>query len=51
MMILFYRPFDVDDLVEAGGAFGTVNRMTLVSTTIPFPQRDVYLDSHDPIVA
>ena len=33
-MILFYRPFDVDDLVEAGGAFGTVNRMTLVSTTI-----------------
>ena len=34
MMILFYRPFDVDDLVEAGGVFGNVRRMTLVSTTI-----------------
>jgi small conductance mechanosensitive channel len=33
MMILFYRPFDVDDLVEAGGVFGKVSRMTLVSTT------------------
>ena len=34
MMILFYRPFDMGDLVEAGGAFGKVSRMTLVSTTI-----------------
>ena len=34
IMILFYRPFDVDDLVEAGGVFGTVSKMTLVSTTI-----------------
>ncbi len=34
LMILFYRPFDVDDLVEVAGVFGTVSRMTLVSTTI-----------------
>jgi small conductance mechanosensitive channel len=35
MMILFYRPFDVDDLVEVGGGvFGKVSRMTLVSTTV-----------------
>ena len=33
MMILFYRPFDVGDLVEAGGVFGKVSKMTLVSTT------------------
>lgn len=34
-MILFYRPFDVGDVVDvAGGVFGTVNHMTLVSTTI-----------------
>jgi small conductance mechanosensitive channel len=33
MMILFYRPFDVGDLVEAGGVFGKVSAMTLVSTT------------------
>jgi small conductance mechanosensitive channel len=34
MMILFYRPFDVGDVVEAGGAFGKVSHMSLVSTTI-----------------
>jgi small conductance mechanosensitive channel len=33
MMILFYRPFDVGDLVEAGTVFGRVDKMTLVSTT------------------
>jgi small conductance mechanosensitive channel len=33
MMILFYRPFDVGDLVEAGTVFGKVSKMTLVSTT------------------
>lgn len=33
-MILIYRPFDVDDLVEVPGAFGKVKRMNLVSTTI-----------------
>lgn len=34
LMILVYRPFDLGDLVEAGGAFGKVNHMSLVSTTI-----------------
>ena len=34
MMILFYRPFDVGDVIEAGGAFGKVSDMSLVSTTI-----------------
>jgi len=34
VMILFYRPFDVGDAVEAGGVMGTVKQMNLVSTTI-----------------
>lgn len=34
LMILFYRPFDVGDLVDAAGVFGKVHNMTLVSTTI-----------------
>ncbi|RLB66656.1 MAG: mechanosensitive ion channel family protein [Deltaproteobacteria bacterium] len=34
MMILFYRPFDVGDLVDAGGAHGKVHAMSLVNTTI-----------------
>jgi small conductance mechanosensitive channel len=34
VMILFYRPFDVDDLIEVAGISGKVSRMTLVSTTI-----------------
>lgn len=34
LMILFYRPFDVGDLVEAAGVRGEVNHMSLVSTTI-----------------
>jgi small conductance mechanosensitive channel len=34
MMILIYRPFDVDDLIEAAGVYGKVRNMSLVSTTI-----------------
>jgi small conductance mechanosensitive channel len=34
MLILFYRPFDVGDTVEAGGVRGTVRSMSLVNTTI-----------------
>jgi small conductance mechanosensitive channel len=34
MMILFYRPYDVGDIVEAGGVFGKVSHMSLVNTTI-----------------
>lgn len=33
MMILLYRPFDVGDLVDAGGVSGKVSSMSLVSTT------------------
>jgi len=34
-MILIYRPYDVGDMIEAaGGVFGKVNHMSLVSTTI-----------------
>jgi small conductance mechanosensitive channel len=34
MMILIYRPFDVGDVVDAGGVGGTVHHLSLVSTTI-----------------
>ena len=34
MMILFYRPFDVGDLIETGGVFGKVSSMSLVNTTV-----------------
>lgn len=34
MLILLYRPYDVGDMIEAGGAFGKVSHMSLVNTTI-----------------
>ncbi|MEN8199258.1 MAG: mechanosensitive ion channel domain-containing protein [Thermodesulfobacteriota bacterium] len=34
IMILFFRPFDVNDTVEAGGVSGKVTSMNLISTTI-----------------
>ncbi len=34
LMILIFRPFDVGDVVEAGGASGKVESMSLVSTSI-----------------
>lgn len=34
VMILAYRPYDVDDFIEAGGVRGNVSYMSLVSTTI-----------------
>ena len=33
LMILMYRPFDVGDVVEAGGVQGKVSHMSLVNTT------------------
>ncbi len=37
IMILFYRPFDVGDSIEAGGILGKVTAMNLVSTVITTP--------------
>jgi small conductance mechanosensitive channel len=34
LMILVYRPFDVGDVIEAGGVMGTVDQMNLVSTMV-----------------
>ncbi len=34
LMILFFRPFDIGDIVEAGGVSGTVTSLNLVATTI-----------------
>lgn len=34
LMILIYHPFDVGDVIEAGGVGGIVDSMSLVSTTI-----------------
>ena len=34
LMIMFYKPFDVDDIVEVSGVAGKVKSMTLVTTTI-----------------
>ena len=37
MMILVYRPYDVGDVIEAGGVMGKVKQMSLVSTTVMTP--------------
>ena len=37
IMILIYRPYDVGDLVDVAGTFGTVAAMTIVSTTLRKP--------------
>jgi small conductance mechanosensitive channel len=34
MLILLYRPYDVGDMIEAGGVLGKVSHMSLVNTTI-----------------
>jgi len=34
LMILFFRPFDEGDVIEAGGVSGKVQSMNLVSTTV-----------------
>jgi len=34
LMILFFRPFDTGDIVDAGGVSGKVSSMNLVATTI-----------------
>ena len=37
IMILIYRPFDIGDFVDVAGTFGTVDAMTIVSTTLRKP--------------
>ncbi len=37
VMVLLYRPFDVGDFIKAAGVDGTVESMTLVSTTLKTP--------------
>jgi small conductance mechanosensitive channel len=34
IMLLVYQPFDAGDVIETGGVLGSVDRMTLVSTTL-----------------
>ncbi len=34
IMILLYRPYDVDDIIDVGGIFGIVEKMSLVSTSL-----------------
>jgi small conductance mechanosensitive channel len=34
VLILIYRPYDINDIIEAGGVSGLVSSMTLVCTTI-----------------
>lgn len=37
LLIMVYRPFDVGDFIEAGGASGSVESMTLMTTLVKTP--------------
>jgi small conductance mechanosensitive channel len=41
LMILVYRPYDVGDMIEAGGATGAVQTMTLVYTSVLTPDNQM----------
>ena len=43
LMILFYKPFDVDDWVDVSGVVGKVKSMTLVTTTIMTPDNKLMI--------
>jgi len=43
VMILFYRPYDVGDFVDVGGVFGTVDKMSLVSTSLLTIDNQLYI--------
>lgn len=43
VMILLYRPYDVGDVVTAGGVTGSVKSMNLVSTTLGTPDNQVQI--------
>jgi small conductance mechanosensitive channel len=47
LMILFFRPFDVGDVVDAGGVSGKVIAMNLVSTSIKtFDNKDMMVPNN-----
>ena len=47
LMILFFRPFDVGDVVDAGGVSGKVIAMNLVSTSIKtFDNKDMVVPNN-----
>ena len=47
LMILFFRPFDTGDVVDAGGVSGTVKSLNLVSTTIKtFDNKDMIVPNN-----
>ncbi len=41
LMILIYRPYDLGDVVNVAGTTGSVNAMTLVSTTLKLPDNQI----------
>lgn len=41
LMILIYRPYDLGNVVNVAGTTGTVDSMTLVSTTLKLPDNQV----------
>ncbi|MDH3590665.1 MAG: mechanosensitive ion channel [Planctomycetota bacterium] len=43
VMILLYRPYDIGHVVTAGGVTGSVQAMTLVSTTIKTPDNQIHI--------
>jgi len=48
LMILINRPFDVDDVVSAGGVTGTVHQMNLVSTTFrTFDNQTIHVPNNE----
>ncbi|EMI55620.1 mechanosensitive ion channel domain-containing protein [Rhodopirellula sallentina] len=48
LMILVNRPFDVGDVVNAGGVTGTVHQMNLVSTTFhTFDNQTIYVPNNE----
>ena len=43
IMILLYRPYDIGNVIDAGGTKGKVEAMTLVSTTLLTPDNQVVI--------
>jgi len=44
VFILIYRPYDIDDIIQAGGVLGTVKAMGVANTTIvAFDNRRLYV--------